>query len=126
MQQNTTRRIARRHACDIPVTACTTVQVRQARIVDLSRHGMQIACDTPYDAGTMIHIDHDGEYAWGIVAWTEIDRMGVKLLAPLSCATRLGALMTKIEADHRAMADAENKGQCLAGPTRAVFGQRIA
>lgn len=86
-------RISERFACDIAVMACTTLETRAARIVDLSTHGAKVHSEEPYEPGTLVHLDLEGDLVWGTVQWSEIDRMGIKFSAPLASGHRLARLM---------------------------------
>jgi hypothetical protein len=86
-------RISERFRCDLPIMACTTLETRPARIVDVSTHGAQVRMDEPYAAGDRIHLDVDGDFVWAHVQWAEIDRIGVKFLAPLQDGHRLDQFM---------------------------------
>jgi len=86
-------RISERFECDLPITACTTIETRPARIVDVSMHGAKIRMDDPYAAGDRIHLDVDGDFVWAHVQWSEVDRMGVKFVASLQDGHRLHQFM---------------------------------
>lgn len=112
-------RISERFACNVNVMACTILESRPARIVDLSMHGAQIRMDNPYDERTRIHLDLDGEFVWADVQWAEIDRMGVKFVSKLPADHRLAQLIENQKARAR-----------IAGNRRAIsaagFGRRAA
>ncbi len=76
-------RISQRFPTDIAVLACSVVESRAARIVDLSTHGAKVESDKPYTAGQQIALELQGERVFGIVTWSEIDRMGIEFLYPL-------------------------------------------
>ena len=88
-----TNRISERLHCDITVQACDTLSNHDARIVDLSLHGAQVNCPKPWPQGSTIHLDVDGEFVWAKVMWSEIDRMGLRFLAPLTPASALGTYL---------------------------------
>jgi hypothetical protein len=68
---------------DIPVTVTTVLETMEASIVDLTEGGAQISgCALP--EGTRFHIEYMGETLFSQVRWSEIDRMGVKFLFPLT------------------------------------------
>ena len=110
-------RQSERFACDVPVAACTTLQTRAARVVDVSTHGAQVRMDDPFEAGTRIHLDVDGDFVWATVQWAEIDRMGVKFISPLHTAHRL----MRIVEDQRRRSLA-----AAARPALRGFGRRAA
>lgn len=114
-------RISERFTCDIAVLACTTLDTREARIVDISIHGAKVHSDQPYEAGTMIHLDLDGDIVWGKVQWAEIDRMGVKFAAPLASGHRLSRLMEDLR--RRSFLRAPIPA---AAPLKGGFGRRRA
>lgn len=112
-------RVSERHSCDIAASACTTLENRAARIVDLSLHGAQVRIEEPYEQGQQIHLDIDGEYVWGTVAWAEIDRMGVKFTHRLQTESVL----------HRRLEDIRRRtmlGATAHQRQRPVFGRRAA
>ncbi len=112
-------RVSERHSCDIAVNACTTLDTRKARIVDISMHGAQVRIDAPFDQGQQIHLDVDGEFVWGTVAWAEIDRMGVRFTQKLQSGSTL----------HRRIEDIRRRtilGSPAVQRPRAVFGRRAA
>lgn len=88
-------RISERFACDVPVNACTTLETREARVVDVSMHGAQVRMEQPYAAGTRIHLDVEGHYVWADVQWSEIDRIGVKFVTALQADHRLSTVITE-------------------------------
>lgn len=94
-------RISERITCNIDVNAGDTLNTYPARIVDLSRHGAQVFCDTPYEPGKTIHIDLEGEFTWATVAWAEVDRMGIKFLMPLNDTSRLGKKLQQLQKPQR-------------------------
>lgn len=112
-------RISERFTCDIPVDACTTLDNRPAHIVDLSSHGAQIRMEEPYDGGTRIHIDVDGDFIWADVQWSEVDRIGVKFMQALRTDHRL---MRMIEDQRRRQSMSD--GRTHAAPRG--FGRRAA
>lgn len=114
-------RISERFACDIEVDACTTLENRAARIVDVSTHGAQVRMERPYDAGARIHLDVAGDYVWADVQWAEIDRMGVKFIAPLGPEHRLSRI---IEEQRRRIASANARQAAF--PANRGFGRRAA
>jgi hypothetical protein len=110
-------RVSERFACDIAVGACTTLENRPARVVDVSEHGAQVRIDEPYDAGTRIHLDVDGEFVWATVQWTEVDRIGVKFMSPLHPTHRL----------MRIVEDQRRRAATIARPVGVRgFGRRAA
>jgi hypothetical protein len=105
-------RISQRFATDLAVLACTVLESRAARLVDISLHGARVESDDPYPAGQRIALDLGGEQVFGIVTWSEIDRMGVKFLAPLGDGPFRDAL------------DAAMRRHNLAGPPAGAAGRR--
>lgn len=77
-------RVSERVACNIEAKACSTIFSQDARIVDISPHGAQVFLNDPYEPGSKVSLDVDGEAVWGVVAWNEVDRMGVRFIAPVS------------------------------------------
>lgn len=112
-------RIGERLSCDVVISACTTLETRPARIADLSPQGAQVRMDEPYAQGERIHLDIDGDFVWAQVQWAEIDRMGVKFVAPL---TDDHPLLRQVRLQHRRQAAQ------AARPPSAVrgFGRRAA
>lgn len=114
-------RISERIACEVPVLACTTLDSRRARVVDYSMHGAQIWLDKPYAAGDRIHLDVEGEYVWAQVQWAEIDRMGVRFLAPMNPEHRLARIVQE-QQRHKALASARRQPVPILGG----FGKKAA
>lgn len=90
-------RISERVICSIDIMVGDTLTNHEARIVDLSTHGAQVYCDTPFEAGKTIHLDLNGEYAWATVAWSEVDRMGLKFVSPLNKNSGLGQRLQQLQ-----------------------------
>lgn len=68
---------------EIPVTVTTVLETMDASIVDLTEGGAQVTgCSLP--EGTRFHIEYMGETFFSQVRWSEIDRMGIKFLFPLT------------------------------------------
>lgn len=97
MNEQFRSRISERVSCSIAVAAGDTLNRHPATIVDLSRHGAQVRCDAPFDAGKTIHLDLDGEFTWATVAWSEIDRMGLRFVSPLGRDTLLGRRLAGLQ-----------------------------
>lgn len=96
------QRISERASCSIAVAACDTLERHPATIVDLSRHGAQVHCDMPFDAGKTIHLDLNGEFTWATVAWSEVDRMGLRFVSPLAENSALGRVLASLQTTRRA------------------------
>lgn len=76
-------RQSRRIAVDIPVTVTTVLDNFDAGITDLSEHGAQIVgCAVP--RAMRVHVEYMGQTIFAQCHWTEVDRMGVKFLFPLT------------------------------------------
>lgn len=93
MERTINHRRAPRFRCDIPVLACTTILTREARIVNLSTVGAKVQLDQPFALDQRIHLDVEGDYYWGTVVWSEVDRMGVRFQTPMNS----GALQRMLE-----------------------------
>lgn len=101
MNQQFRNRISERVSCSIEVQAGDTLNAFPACIVDLSQHGAQVHCAGQFEAGKTIHLDLDGEFAWATVAWSEIDRMGIKFVVPLNHGTALGRRLESLQTRNR-------------------------
>lgn len=92
------KRTAQRLGCSIDVLACTTLAVRDARIVNISGAGAKLRLEEPFPVGTAIHLDLDGDFYWGRVVWTAADGMGVRFRAPIAAGAlreRVGSLRAR-------------------------------
>jgi len=68
---------------ELPVTVTTVLETMDASIVDLTEGGAQVTgCALP--EGTRFHIEYMGQTLFAQVRWSEIDRMGIKFLFPLT------------------------------------------
>ena len=76
-------RQARRVGVDIPVFITTVLDSFEASIVDLSEQGAQITGHSVPE-GQRFRIDYRGQALFAICRWSEVDRMGVKFLYPLT------------------------------------------
>ena len=114
-------RVSQRFQTDLAVLACTVIESRPARLVDISMHGARLESDNPYPAGQRIALDLDGERLFGVVTWAEIDRMGVKFETPLDGGPFRDALDTAMR--RQSFEQAVPGGAAVRRPT---FGRRIA
>lgn len=89
-------RVSERVACNIEAKACSTIFSQDARIVDISPHGAQVFLNEPYEPGSKVSLDVEGELVWGIVAWNEVDRMGVRFIAPLGADHWINRMISAI------------------------------
>jgi hypothetical protein len=71
-----TQRRRERTNVDIAVTVTTVLDSLPATITDLNEFGAKIE-GAGLPEGTRFQIDVDGHDVFGIVRWTEVDRMGV-------------------------------------------------
>lgn len=87
--------IARNHertAVDIGVTVTTVLDSLEGTIVDLSEGGaLVVGCGLP--AGCQCQIELDGHVVFGMVQWSEPDRMGIRFPYELTD----GPLFEKLE-----------------------------
>jgi hypothetical protein len=113
-------RISQRFQTDLAVLACTVIESRPARLVDISMHGARIESDNPYPAGQRIALDLDGVRLFGVVTWAEIDRMGVKFETPLAD----GPFREALDAAMRRQ-NFEQAGPSATLGRRPTFGRRI-
>lgn len=95
-----------RIATDLPVTLVSVLESHEARIIDLSEGGAQIA-GASFPKDTRFQIDYRDQTIYARVMWDEVDRMGVRFEFPLSSGPLL---------------DAMRVGQLSAQPTRAFVG----
>lgn len=110
-------RVSQRFECDIEVGACTILENRPARVVDVSAGGAQVRMDDPYEPGSRIHLDVEGDFVWATVQWAEVDRMGIKFVAQLQTSHRL----------MRIIEDQRRRTAAIAKPVMARgFGRRAA
>jgi hypothetical protein len=119
------QRKAKRIEVDIPVTVTTVIDSLDATIVDLTEYGAQVTgCGVP--AHTRFQIDYMGQTVFAICRWSEIDRMGVKFIVPVT----EGPLYERLQV---ARAEQREPGDDIAQPMQphfaaqsrpAVFGQR--
>lgn len=71
------QRKAQRTAANVPIVVATVLTRRNALIIDISETGAQITGCT-MEKGARFMIERGDETVYATVAWTEIDRMGVK------------------------------------------------
>lgn len=68
---------------EIPVTVTTVIDAQEASIVDLTESGALITgCALP--EGTRFQVEYMDQTLFAQVRWSEIDRMGIKFLFPLT------------------------------------------
>lgn len=68
---------------EIPVTVTTVIDAHEASIVDLTEGGALVTgCSLP--EGTRFQIEYMDQTLFAQVRWSEIDRMGIKFLFPLT------------------------------------------
>lgn len=86
---------------DIAVTITTVLESLDARIVDLSEHGAQIAGAT-LTPGAKFQIGYMGQTVYAQCMWSEIDRMGARFPFNLSDGPLHDALMAAISGNDEA------------------------
>jgi hypothetical protein len=68
---------------EIPVTVTTVIDAHEASIVDLTEGGALVTgCSLP--EGTRFQIEYMDQTLFAQVRWSEIDRMGIKFLFPMT------------------------------------------
>jgi hypothetical protein len=113
-------RISQRYATELDILACTVLESRPARIVDLSMHGAKVESDRPFAQGDSIALELNGERVFGTITWSEVDRMGVKFRGPLQDGLFRDALNTAI----RRVTFQQAAPAFAAGGPRPSFGRR--
>lgn len=73
----------RRTTVDIPVTVSTVLATAEGAIVDLSERGARLR-GVAVPQGTRLRIEYRGQAVFALCRWSEIDRMGVQFLFPLT------------------------------------------
>lgn len=118
-------RTTQRIATSVPISIATVLTRHSATIVDISEGGAQIMGYT-MARGSRFMIEHGDETVYAIVAWDEVDRMGVRFEHGL----RPGALLniarrTKAAACFGAVNDAATAHIPVRTQTR-TFGRKTA
>lgn len=113
------RKVSDRVATEIPVTVTTILDSGAAWITNLSEHGALIS-GASAPVGMQVQIDYRGQTLFGVVAWTEDDRCGVRLPmglgeGPLTRIYTTARMASEIDAMH---------ANGLARPRTALFGRR--
>lgn len=91
-------RRAQRTAANLPIVVATVLTRRNAMIVDISESGAQIT-GCSLDQGSRFMIERGEETVYATVAWSEVDRMGVRFDQVLQRGDLLNiALRTKTAA----------------------------
>lgn len=86
------QRSRERIAVEIPIVVTTVLDYMEGVIVDLSEGGAQITgCSLP--PKSQCQIDLDGHVVFGMVRWSEEDRMGIRFPFPMTH----GPLFEKLE-----------------------------
>ncbi|WP_022682004.1 PilZ domain-containing protein [Sphingobium bisphenolivorans] len=112
-------RSRQRTAVDIPVVVTSVLDSLEGIIVDLSEGGAQITgCSLP--VRSQCQLDYDGHIVFGIVQWSEQDRMGLRFPYELSD----GPLFDRLEI---ARATGTTPNAFMPRPIGAGgFGRRVA
>ncbi|SCW72676.1 PilZ domain-containing protein [Sphingobium faniae] len=123
------QRTRERITVEIPIVITTVLDSLEGMIVDLSEGGAQvIGCSLP--AKTQCQVDLDGHIVFGIVRWSEEDRMGIRFPYDLTDGPLLEKL-DKTRAARRAPMAACQPAYSRPSPTpyaplmQGGFGRRI-
>lgn len=91
-----------RVSVEIPVVVTTVLDCQDGVVIDLSEGGAQVSgCSLP--AGTSCQLDLDGHITFGLVRWSEEDRMGIRFPYPLAEGPLFDKLMLARAARTEAM-----------------------
>ena len=82
-----------RVATELPVALVSVLEHHEARIIDLSEGGAQIA-DASFPKDTRFQIDYRDQTIYARVMWDEVDRMGVRFEFQLSSGPLHDAMRT--------------------------------
>lgn len=72
-----------RTGVEIPVIVTTVLDSRDAAVTNLTEHGAQII-GCAVTAGTRFQIEYHGQIVYAQCRWSEIDRMGIRFIFPLT------------------------------------------
>jgi len=114
---------------DIPVVITTILTSEEATIINLSEDGALVIGPTVVQ-GNRVQIDYEGQTVYGIVAWAEPDRFGVRFPFSLSEGPLYERLMQAktmkniASAPHWRPAPVRTSSRPSFRPVAAGFGRR--
>ena len=108
---------------EIPVTVTTVIDAHEASIVDLTEGGALVTGHS-LPEGTRFQIEYMDQTLFAQVRWSEIDRMGIKFLFPLTDGALYERLQMARASQYYSAASSGAPGMAPIHNSRATLGAR--